>query len=255
MTNVVRSVSEWRTIRAGLAGDVGFVPTMGALHEGHRSLIRQARADNATSVVSIFLNPTQFDDPNDLSRYPRAETADLAMLDEAGVDHVFLPGREIVYPDDYRYRVSETEYSRLLCGRHRPGHFDGVLTVCMRLFNIIRPTRAYFGEKDYQQLLLVDGMVRAFFLDVEIVPCPTVREHDGLALSSRNRLLPPDARVLAAAFVRALREGPSPTAVAAELERSGFTVEYVEDRDGRRFGAVVLHGVRLIDNVPLPPSR
>ncbi len=255
MTTVVRSVPEWQTIRGALDGDVGFVPTMGALHEGHLSLIGRARDENPTTVVSIFLNPTQFNDPSDLARYPRADDRDLHLLEEAGVEYLFLPTREVVYPDDFRYRVTEIEQSRLLCGAHRPGHFDGVLTVCLRLFNIIRPTRAYFGEKDYQQLKLVDGMVRAFFVDLEIVPCPTVREPDGLAMSSRNRLLPADARPLAAEFVRALRDYAEPAAVRVELERLGFDVEYIEDREGRRFGAVVLHGVRLIDNVSLASSR
>jgi pantoate--beta-alanine ligase len=254
VTTVVRTVTEWQTIRAALDGDVGFVPTMGALHEGHLSLIERAQAENPVTVVSIFLNPTQFNDPSDLARYPRADDADLRLLGEAGVEFLFLPTGDLMYPDDFRYRVVETERSRLLCGAHRPGHFDGVLTVCLRLFNIIRPTRAYFGEKDYQQLQLVDGMVRAFFLDLEIVPCPTVREPDGLARSSRNRLLPADARPLAAGFVRALRDEAHPTAVRGQLERMGFEVEYIEDRDGRRYGAVLLRGVRLIDNVPLPQS-
>jgi pantoate--beta-alanine ligase len=255
VTTIVRSVSEWRRIQAGLAGDLGFVPTMGALHEGHLSLIVRAQAENPTTVVSIFLNPTQFNDPTDLARYPRADDRDLHLLEEAGIEYLFLPTRDVIYPDDFRYRVTETEHSRMLCGTHRPGHFDGVLTVCLRLFNIIRPTRAYFGEKDHQQLQLVDGMVRAFFLDLEIVPCPTVREPDGLALSSRNRLLPADARPLAAEFVRALRGNADPAAVRDQLERLGFDVEYIEDREGRRLGAVVLHGVRLIDNVSLASSR
>jgi pantoate--beta-alanine ligase len=255
VTTVVRSVSEWRALRAALDGAVGFVPTMGALHEGHLSLIVRAQAENPTTVVSIFLNPTQFNDPTDLARYPRADDRDLRLLEEAGVRYLFLPTRNVIYPDDFRYRVTETEHSRRLCGTHRPGHFDGVLTVCLRLFNIIRPTRAYFGEKDYQQLQLVDGMAHAFFLDLEIVPCPTVREPDGLALSSRNRLLPADARPLAAEFVRALRDNADPAAARDQLERLGFDVEYIEDREERRFGAVVLRGVRLIDNVPLPQSR
>jgi pantoate--beta-alanine ligase len=255
VTTVVHSVSEWQALRAALDGAVGFVPTMGALHEGHLSLIVRAQAENPTTVVSIFLNPTQFNDPTDLARYPRADDRDLRLLDEAGVEYLFLPTQDVIYPDGFRYRVTETEHSRLLCGAHRPGHFDGVLTVCLRLFNIIRPTRAYFGEKDYQQLQLVDGMTRALFLDLEIVPCPTVREPDGLALSSRNRLLPADARPLAAEFVRALRGDADPAAVRNQLERLGFDVEYIEEREGRRFGAVVLHGVRLIDNVRLPPSR
>ncbi len=252
MTEVVRSVEGWRAIRAELRGDIGFVPTMGALHEGHLSLVRRSQQENPATVVSIFLNPTQFNDSSDLERYPRNDAGDVQTLDDAGVDFLFLPTREIIYPDDYRYRVTETELSRSLCGGHRPGHFDGVLTVCLRLFSVIRPTRAYFGEKDYQQLLLVEGMVRSFFLYLEIVPCPIVREQDGLALSSRNRLLSPGARHVAGEFARVLMEGSDPGQIRAELERLGFEVEYVEEVEGRRFGAVMLDGVRLIDNVALP---
>ncbi len=252
MTEVVRSVEHWRTIRAGLDGDLGFVPTMGALHEGHLSLIRRSQEDNRATVVSIFLNPTQFNDATDLERYPRSDDEDVQKLEVVGVDFLFLPAREIIYPDGYRYRVTETEFSHLLCGARRPGHFDGVLTVCLRLFSIIRPTRAYFGEKDFQQLRLVEGMVRSFFLDLEIVPCPIVREPDGLALSSRNRLLSRDARRSAADFARVLREGSNPGQIRIALERLGFDVEYVEEVEGRRLGAVVLDGVRLIDNIELP---
>lgn len=251
MTEVVGSVEEWRTIRAELTSDLGFVPTLGALHEGHLSLIRRSQEENPRTVVSIFLNPTQFNDPADLDRYPKTQEEDRRKLEAAGVDFLFLPSREVVYPDDYRYRVTENRLSRILCGEHRPGHFDGVLTVCLRLFNIIRPTRAYFGEKDYQQLQLVDGMVRSFFLELEIVPCPIVRESDGLALSSRNKLLSSEARTLAGEFARTLRDGSDPAEISEQLERLGFTVEYVTEIEGRRFGAVVLDGVRLIDNVPM----
>ncbi len=243
----------WRTARRGpefAAGDVGFVPTMGALHAGHRALLERARAENAAVVLSIFVNPTQFNDPADLRQYPRTLDADLALADGLA-DHVLVPTAVELYPDGFCYRVTETVQSRELEGAHRPGHFDGVLTVVMKLLQLVQPRRAYFGEKDWQQLRLVRGMVDALFLPVEIVPCPTVREADGLAMSSRNRRLSPEARARAAAFPRILREAADPAAAARELEAAGFGVDYVEEQEGARLGAVRLEGVRLIDYVRL----
>jgi pantoate--beta-alanine ligase len=239
--------------RARGAGTTGFVPTMGALHEGHLALVRRARAENSRAWASIFVNPSQFDDPGDLARYPRTLDQDLAALGAAGCDLAFLPRAEEIYRDGYRYRVTESPLSQELEGAARPGHFDGVLTVVLKLLLLTRPDRAYFGEKDFQQLQLVEGLVHAFFLDTRIVRCPTVRESDGLAMSSRNRLLPPADRARAPALHRVLAEsiaGRRPAAAAAEsLAREGFEVDYVADRDGRRLAAVRLGKVRLIDNV------
>jgi pantoate--beta-alanine ligase len=244
----------WRSeriaqVRAGRT--LGFVPTMGALHEGHMSLVRRSRAENDLTLVSIFVNPTQFDDPADLAKYPRTLETDLAMLRAEGTDFVFLPGKSDLYPDAYRYRVTEVELSMVLEGASRPGHFDGVLTVVLKLLQIASAERAYFGEKDWQQLTLVRGMAESFFLPTAIVACATVREPDGLALSSRNRRLPAEDRERASRFYRALSSARSADAAARDLRASGFTVDYVEDRDGRRLGAVRLGSVRLIDNVPL----
>ena len=175
--------------RARGAGATGFVPTMGALHEAHLALVRRAKAENARAWVSIFVNPAQFNDPGDLERYPRTVERDLELLRSAGCDLVFLPRADEIYRDGYRYRVTENELSLKLEGASRPGHFDGVLTVVLKLLLLARPERAYFGEKDFQQLELVEGLVHAFFLDTQIVRCPTLREPDGLAMSSRNRLL------------------------------------------------------------------
>ena len=246
-------VSDWRTARDGadFAGRrVGFVPTMGALHSGHRSLLARARAENDLVVLSIFVNPTQFDNPADLECYPRTLDADLAMA-EGLVDCVLAPPPGELYADAYRYRVTESEFSRGGEGAHRPGHFDGVLTVVLKLLNLVQPHRAYFGEKDWQQLQLVRAMAQALFLPVEIIACPTVRETDGLALSSRNRRLSATGRARAAAFPRLLRESPEAGLAAQALAREGFEVDYVEERDGIRLGAVRLEGVRLIDNVRL----
>ncbi len=245
------SLQEWRVARGELTGrSVGFVPTMGALHAGHRALLARARAENDVVVLSIFVNPTQFNDPTDLARYPRTLEADQALA--AGlVDHVIVPAAEELYPDKYTYRVTEEMLSRRLEGAHRPGHFDGVLTVVLKLFNLVQPTRAYFGEKDWQQLRLVERMARALFLPVEIIACPTERDIDGLALSSRNRRLSPTARTQATQFPRILHSATSPAAAANALVTAGFEVDYVEEQEGVRLGAIRIEGVRLIDNVRL----
>jgi pantoate--beta-alanine ligase len=246
-------LEDWRPHRAAMekqGQSVGFVPTMGALHAGHRALLEKARAENDRVVLSIFVNPTQFDDPADLKRYPRALEADLALA-EGLADHVLVPEPREIYPDEYRYRMTEYTLSNRLEGAHRPGHFEGVLTVVLKLLNIVRPHRAYFGEKDRQQLDLVQGMVRALFMPIEIVPCPTVRDPDGVALSSRNRRLSPAARAQAASFPRILRHSPDAASASAALTAAGFGVDYVEDHDGVRLAAVRLEEIRLIDNVRL----
>jgi pantoate--beta-alanine ligase len=250
-------ISDWQRARAGLPGrdeTLGVVPTMGALHEGHVSLVRRSRAENARTLVTIFVNPTQFDAAADLERYPRTPADDIALLQQEKVDFVLLPDERELYPDHYRYRVTELDCSRRLEGAHRPGHFDGVLTVVMKLLQIADADRAYFGEKDWQQLQLVQGMARAFFLRTAIVPCPTVREADGLALSSRNQRLSAADRARAPQFFRVLSTAPTADAARRELEALGLEVDYVEEADGRRLGAIRLGDVRLIDNV-VPGGR
>lgn len=224
---------------------------MGALHEGHLSLLYRARAENSAVVASIFVNPSQFNDRADLRRYPRPVAEDIRKLQGAGTDYLLLPAAAEIYPDGYRYRVTETAESDGLCGAFRPGHFDGVLTVVLKLLNLVRPDRAYFGEKDYQQYRLIKGMAEAFFLDCEIIPCPTLREADGLAMSSRNLLLGQKHRALAPALYRALSSAGSPAAAKRRLEQLGFRPDYVEERWGRRFAAARLGKVRLIDNVKI----
>jgi pantoate--beta-alanine ligase len=254
VTAIVHSPEAWRRerqeqLRTGLS--LGFVPTMGALHDGHRSLVQRSRQENDRTLVSIFVNPTQFDDPGDLAKYPRVVDEDLRMLREEGADFLFLPAEAVLYADGFRYRVQERERSTVMEGAHRPGHFDGVLTVVLKLLSIAGADRAYFGEKDWQQLDLVRGMVEAFFVPTAIVPCATVREPDGLALSSRNRRLSAVDREKAPAFHRLLSTSATAGEASERLRASGFAVDYVEDHDGRRLGAVRLGGVRLIDNVPL----
>lgn len=254
MTELMREVDQIRRRVTGYRRDgrsVGLVPTMGALHEGHLSLIRRARLENDRVVVTIFVNPTQYDDPADLERYPRTLETDLALAESCGADLVFHPEPETMYADNYRFRVTESPLSTELEGEHREGHFDGVLTVVLKLFNIIPADRAYFGEKDWQQLRLVREMAAAFFQPIEIVACPTIREPDGLAMSSRNVLLATEDRALAPEFFRALSSGASPDEITHRLAGAGFEVDYVERRDDRLLGAVRLGKVRLIDNVQL----
>jgi pantoate--beta-alanine ligase len=254
--NIIKTVQEWRDFRAtgtsprtGTQDTTGFVPTMGALHEGHLSLVDRCRTENKLAVVSIFVNPTQFNNPDDLAKYPSSFEEDCRMLEAAGTDILFAPAAGELYPDDYDIRVSEQTLSRTLCGASRPGHFEGVLTVVLKLLNIISPDRAYFGEKDYQQFLLIEKMTRALFLTTEIIPCPLVRESSGLAMSSRNRRLSPVGRAKASEFFAHLSSGAPVSEIKSALELSGFEVDYIEETHGRIFGAVILESVRLIDNV------
>ena len=255
---VHRTVREWQARRAAReqqARTLGFVPTMGALHAGHVSLVRRSRGDNDDTLVSIFVNPTQFDDPSDLAKYPRTTEADLALLKGEGVSDVLLPDADQLYPDGFRYRVTENQASRILEGACRPRHFDGVLTVVLKLLLLAGADRAYFGEKDWQQLALVRDMAAAFFVPTRIVGCATVREADGLALSSRNRRLDERARRAAPSLYRALTRRGSTGQARQDLVAAGFDVDYVEDWDGRRLGAARLGGVRLIDNVEAPTAE
>ena len=185
---------------------VGLVPTMGALHEGHASLVRRSVKDNDVTVVSVFVHPTQFNDKNDLQNYPRDLDADCRLLDECKADYVFAPEVEDMYPVPDTRQFEYPPVSTVMEGAHRPGHFNGVCQVVSRLFYIVRPDRAYFGEKDWQQIAVVKAMVRHLRLPVQIVECPIVREADGLARSSRNTLLAPDERAIAPAIFKALKE-------------------------------------------------
>jgi len=254
MTKIVKTVSEFLIIResSNYANDsVGFVPTMGALHQGHMSLIQKSKEENDITVVSIFVNPTQFNDKSDLENYPITLTEDLQKLNEADVDFLFMPNYNELYADNYKYSVTENEFSKKLCGAFRPGHFDGVLTVVLKLLNIVRANFAYFGEKDYQQYLLIKGMAKSFFVNTEIVSVPTVRDRDGLALSSRNVRLSKENRVKATLFPQLLNHSVAPEKIRATLEEDGFKVDYIEIINDRIFGAVYLDGVRLIDNVKI----
>jgi len=252
MMRVWNSGTEWIERRRALAGhSIGLVPTMGALHRGHASLVERCRRENDIVVVSIFVNPSQFDDPKDLERYPRVLEQDLALLADLGADEVLVPSAAELYPQGYRFRVDEDCMTKVMEGVYRPGFLQGVMTIVLKLLNLVRPDRAYFGEKDYQQLQVVTDMARDFFLTTEIVACPTVRAESGLAESSRNALLSTAARDRAATLYRALTNSSNSGEACQMLETAGFLVDYVEEHWGRRFAAAHLEGVRLIDNVPL----
>ena len=249
---VFTSITDWQSYRAGLQQQpLGFVPTMGALHQGHLSLVEASRKQDALTIVSIFINPKQFDESADFEAYPNNYQADLEKLENAGVDAVLMPDAAQIYPDDYRFKVSESEFSRRFCGAQRPGHFDGVLTVVMRLLNLVRPDNAYFGEKDYQQLQLIRDMTSAFFMPVNIVACATVRETDGLAMSSRNQHLDETSRAQAASLYMALKHSRTASEARQVLIGKGFDVDYVEDITNRRLAAARLGSTRLIDNVEI----
>ena len=266
-------------LRAGQ--EIGFVPTMGALHAGHESLVRRAKSENDRVVVSVFVNPLQFGPSEDLARYPRPFARDVEILEQAGADVCFHPTAEQIYPPAFRTRVDPGPLADRLEGASRPGHFGGVLTVVCKLFQLVQPRRAYFGQKDVQQLILVRQMVRDLALPVRIVSCPTVRDKDGLALSSRNMYLDPEQRRAAPAIFEALSRGLSafesgetdPEKIeAAALERlsreAAITIDYLtvfQERDLARpprvqpgdilATAATLGKTRLIDNVVFGAER
>jgi pantoate--beta-alanine ligase len=247
----VRRIDELRRALAERGAPVGLVPTMGALHAGHAALITAARSECDTVVVSLFVNPAQFDDGGDLAAYPHDEQRDSELAAAAGADLLFAPRADEIYPDGFQTWVEVEELSRVLEGEHRPGHFRGVATVCLKLFNIVRPHRVYFGQKDAQQVAVIRRMVRDLNLDITVRSVPTVRDADGLALSSRNGRLSPAERLTALALPRALA---TRDAAAARAALAGLEVDYVEvaDFEPRVLAAAVRVGsTRLIDNVVL----
>lgn len=274
--DVVKTVEAVRRLRWHDPGPSwGLIPTMGALHDGHLSLVERARHDNDRVGVSIFVNPTQFNNPADLDNYPRTLGDDLKRLQNAGVDLVWTPTPDIVYPPHFQTYVNVEAISAPLEGAARPGHFRGVATVVLKLLNVFQPTRAYFGEKDAQQLAVIRRMVEDLNVNTEIVPCPTVREPDGLAMSSRNQLLSAEDRALAPLFYQALlagralyrdgvNDGPAIKAVMTEYlsDYPRLKIDYLsvadpitlQEIDGAFHhalisGAILVGDVRLIDNI------
>ena len=230
---IFNSIHDWRATRKTIPADlsVGFAPTMGNLHLGHQSLYDASKRENDLTVASIFINPTQFNQSSDFTHY------------------CLLPNETEIYADHYHYQVQENEYSLLMEGKHRPGHFTGVLTVVLKLLNLVKAHRAYFGEKDYQQLHLIRQMTHALFIDTEIISCSTVREPSGLAFSSRNSRLTKNQRELADQFAGVFHQRSSPSQdITTQLRAMGVDVEYLEELEGRRFIAVKIGDIRLIDN-------
>jgi pantoate--beta-alanine ligase len=255
--NFMRTVAEVREALEPLRarGTVGLVPTMGAFHEGHLALFRTARAECDTVVVSLFVNPAQFNEPADLDGYPRDEARDVGVAEEAGVDVLFAPSTAELYPPGYQSWVDVEQLGSVLEGEFRPGHFRGVATICLKLFNVVRPHVAYFGQKDAQQVAVVRRMARDLDLEVDIRVVPTVRDEDGLAVSSRNVRLSPRERAAALALPRALATGD---VVRARALLTGLDVDYVEVADfGPRVlaAAVRVGDTRLIDNVVLEGEK
>ncbi len=278
---IARTVAEFRALRASQPGPLGLVPTMGYLHEGHQSLIRAARAANATVALSLFVNPTQFGPNEDFTRYPRDEARDLAICEAEGVDLLLMPSVEEMYPAGASTTVSVGPLSTVLEGAARPGHFDGVATVVTKLFTITEPDRAYFGQKDAQQLMVIRRLTEDLRLPVEIVGCPIIREPDGLAMSSRNVYLAPEERTQALALSRGLRAAVAAwddgvrdasslrSRVREEIEAQPLArIDYVSLADQGTLSelegpvmlpallslAVRFGATRLIDNVVLEPS-
>jgi pantoate--beta-alanine ligase len=252
---IARTIADVRAeLEPRRSGSIGLVPTMGALHAGHLSLLEAARADNDTVVMSLFVNPAQFGDPEDLAAYPRDAARDLALAEEARVDVVFAPTADEMYPSGFQTWVEVANLGSVLEGAFRPGHFRGVATAVLKLFEIVRPDRAYFGQKDAQQTAVIRALIRDLALEIELRVLPTVRDADGLALSSRNALLSREERRRALSLPRALASRDRDAALATLRSTDGLEVDYVEVADFDPpvlAGAVRVGSIRLIDNVVL----
>ena len=250
---IYHSIDEWISVRNSIPShlSLGFVPTMGNLHAGHASLVTMSQLENDRTIASIFVNPTQFNRPDDFKNYPRTLDDDLELLEKQGVSDCLLPDEQTIYADGYRYHVEENKRSLIMEGTHRPGHFTGVLTIVMKLLNLTQPQRCYLGEKDYQQYQLIRDMVSAFYMPVKIQLCPTIREPSGLAFSSRNNRLTPDQKILAEQFAKIFHQKTSCEEIVHELTTLGIKVDYIEEHENRRFAAVYIGDIRLIDNYML----
>ena len=247
----IQSVFELRSYLKEMNKAIGFVPTMGSLHEGHLELIKKSIDNNDITIVSIFVNPTQFNEKGDFDNYPKDLEKDFLLLTELGVDIVFTPNEKELYQDGYDYRVCESNFSKVLCGKERQGHFDGVLTVVIKLINLTQATNVYFGEKDFQQYQLIKGMVAAFFINTNIIALPTVRDKDGLALSSRNERLSPKSLKISSQIYKNLKSDHELEEIQKILETEGFEIEYLEEVSDRRYIAARIENIRLIDNVKI----
>ncbi len=249
---IFTDINEWLNYRPTLANrSIGLVPTMGNLHRGHQSLVHRSVCENDCTVASIFVNPTQFNQQEDFTQYPRTVEADLDLLQQSGVDYCLIPNAQDIYHQGYDFSVHESNLSLSLEGAHRPGHFDGVMTVVIKLFNLILPQKAYFGEKDYQQYLLIKSMVADFFMNIDIIACPTIREASGLAYSSRNNRLTLVERQQAEKFAACFLQKMDCASLLEALANLPIAVDYLMDVANRRYIAVRIGTIRLIDNYSL----
>ena len=246
---ILKTPKEATEFRKSLKGSVGFVPTMGALHQGHLELIKKAREENDNVIVSIFVNPTQFLPGEDLDKYPRRLEADFEICKRAGVDAVFTPNAENMYSEDEILIKAPKVKGYILEGFFRAGHFDGVLQVVNKLFNITKPTRAYFGKKDAQQLYLINQMVKNFFFDIEIIPVNTIREKDGLALSSRNVYLSPKERKRALSISKALKKAAKLSSKTNDINEIKQEMLKILDVDELQYIAFVDREFNYIDKI------
>jgi len=250
---IVRTIEALREAKKTLAGSVGFVPTMGALHKGHLSLIQQAREENDHLIVSIFVNPTQFLEGEDLDAYPRKEEADIKICQLAGVDILFMPSIDAMYEEDELSIGAPAIRGYILEGEKRPGHFDGMLQVVMKLLNLSGATNAYFGKKDAQQLALITQMVKNYFMEVNIIPCEIVRDENGLALSSRNVYLKEDERTRALCLARSLKRATK-MVMSGELNVEAIKKEMLsvlEEADQVEYVAIVDREFNALDQVEI----
>ena len=256
MPKIINIVADWLSVRKTLPKKIaiGFVPTMGNLHAGHASLLQRSKQENELTILSLFVNPTQFNDRNDFKNYPRSIAQDIALATDCDVDYILIPSYKELYPDNFTYKIINTVPPHQEA-MFRPGHFDGVLTIVMKLLLLVKPNRSYFGEKDYQQLQLIKGLVEAFFLETEIVECETVRTEFGLPLSSRNSFLTKEQFQLAQYFSKIFRSPLACNQIKNSLIQKGINVDYIEDYKGRRFAAIHIGNIRLIDNAPLPEEK
>ena len=250
---IIKQRQDWQP-RSLAATTIGFVPTMGALHAGHAALIQQAKEENACVVVSIFVNPLQFNDSLDYDNYPNTLAADKTLLSKLEVDYLFLPNHEEMYSSTSKFTVqTDHPLAHTLEGAHRSGHFNGVLTIVLKLLNCIQPQNIYFGEKDFQQYRLIEAMVNDFCLNTRVMMCPTVREKSGLALSSRNRRLSADNKLLADTVAALIHTTTAEniTEIKSALDQLGVEFDYLNIQDNRVYAAFYINNVRLIDNFAL----
>jgi len=247
---IYHDIAEWREVRRNIPDNltIGFVPTMGNLHLGHGALVSKSTCENDITVASIFINRMQFNQVDDYNNYPRTLDKDIELLEKIGVNYCLIPNEQEMYHDDYRFQIHETEFSKKLEGEFRPGHFNGVLSVVMKFFNLVKPHRSYFGEKDYQQYQLIKDMCDAYFMDIEVKSLETIREASGLAYSSRNNRLTVVEKQIAEQYASIFLTCHTCEETMQKLQEIGIHVDYIQDYNHRRYIAVKIGDVRLIDN-------